>query len=243
MARSRQQDQQLSTAIKLFQQFAKLNETGVLDESTVRMMQMPRCGHPDLYDDGRFLLAKQQLPSLFANNNRSDEQSMKNQHRLGNGGGGFRNRRYALQGSKWPKSKLRFKVGKYPKYPSMTREMIDSELQRAFDLWSNASDVEFEQVRERPAVVIGSSEEELRRGGTASRSVKPTFMDLLLFDESSFITTRSNSPQHTPPVDIEIRFETGYHGDSEPFDGSGLILGTRLFQLHIKIFNMFSLEI
>jgi len=25
--------------------------------------------------------------------------------------------------------------------------------------------------------------------------------------------------------DIDVRFETGYHGDAEPFDGTGLILG------------------
>ena len=57
MARTRHhQEQPLATAIKLFQHFAKLNETGLLDEATVRMMQMPRCGHPDIYDDGRFLL-------------------------------------------------------------------------------------------------------------------------------------------------------------------------------------------
>lgn len=136
----------------------------------------------------------------------------------------FRSRRYALQGSKWPKSKLRFKVGKYPKYPSMTREMIDNELQRAFDLWSNASDVEFEQVKDKPLVDVDAA-----AGAAAPRIIpKPTFMDLLLFDESSFATTRSPSGSQQP-VDIEIRFETGYHGDSEPFDGSGLILGNQIF--------------
>lgn len=215
MARTRHhQEQPLATAIKLFQHFAKLNETGLLDEATVRMMQMPRCGHPDLYDDGRFLLesnrtqlsqaAVRAVANMRAASNRN--QSIRT----------FRNKRYALQGSKWPKSKLRFKVGKYPKYPSMTRDMIDSELQRAFDLWSNASDVEFEQIKDTDG------------GFLVSASVKPTFMDLLLFDESSFLTTKQNSASassSSQPVDIEIRFETGYHGDSEPFDGSGLILG------------------
>lgn len=186
MARTLQSDPPLRSAIKLFQKFAKLNQTGILDDATMKMMQTPRCGHPDLFDDGRFLLTNVTK---------------------------IRNKRYALQGSKWPKSKLRFKVGKYPKYPSMTRETIDSELKRAFDLWSEASDVEFEQVKDRIDIV-----------STGSRSVKPTFMDLLLFDEANTMARPNNGP--SPPVDIEIRFETGYHGDSEPFDGSGLILGT-----------------
>ncbi len=195
MARTLQNDPPLTTAIRLFQKYAKLNQTGILDEPTMRVMQLPRCGHPDLYDDGHFLLAAQSV---------SNRSSVKP-----------RRRRYALQGSKWPKSKLRFKVGKYPKYPSMTRDMIDRELQRAFELWSEVSDVEFEQVKDPPEGELG-------------RSRKHAFMDLLLFDESSaYLTTRSPS-MGPPTADIEIRFETGYHGDSEPFDGSGLILGTYL---------------
>lgn len=180
MGRTLQNDASLTAALKLFQKYAKLNQTGVLDEPTLRIMKMPRCGHPDFFDDGgRFLLLNNaSLPIRF------------------------RSRRYALQGSKWPKSKLRFKVGKYPKYPSMTHEMIDSELKRAFDLWSEVSDVEFEQVRD---------------------VIKPSFMDLLIFDEATLTTRRDDL------ADIEIRFETGYHGDSEPFDGSGLILGTRIY--------------
>ena len=181
--RTLQNDATLTAALKLFQKYAKLNQTGLLDEPTLRVMKLPRCGHPDVFDDGRFLF------------NNSLKTPIK-----------FRSRRYALQGSKWPKSKLRFKVGKYPKYPSMTHEMIDSELKRAFDLWSEVSDVEFDQVKE---------------------VIKPSFMDLLIFDEAT-LTTRRNDV-----ADIEIRFETGYHGDSEPFDGSGLILG-RFFQDYFK---------
>lgn len=193
MARTLQNEAPLKSAIKLFQRFAKLNQTGILDEPTIRMMQTPRCGHPDLYDDGRFLFGNQS--GLMGGIKKT---SMTRRRR----------RRYALQGSKWPKSKLRFKVGKYPSYPSMTRDMIDNELKRAFELWSEASDVEFEHVKDNELLPA--------RG----RSVKPTFMDLLLFDESMSAARPDSS------VDIEIRFETGYHGDSEPFDGSGLILGT-----------------
>jgi hypothetical protein len=38
----------LEGAIKKFQHFANINQTGRLDEKTLRMMKMPRCGNPDL---------------------------------------------------------------------------------------------------------------------------------------------------------------------------------------------------
>jgi hypothetical protein len=177
-------------AIKLFQKYAKLNQTGVLDEQTMRVMKMPRCGHPDVFDDGRFL-SRRSVDIVDSK---------------------FRKKRYALQGSKWPKSKLRFKVGKYPKYPSMNRDMIDAELKRAFDLWSEVSDVEFEQVKEDTEKTVN-------------------FMDLLLFDDVANVPAKKPADS----ADIDIRFETGYHGDSEPFDGSGLILGSWSF---IYLFNL-----
>jgi hypothetical protein len=157
-------------AIRKFQKYAGLNITGKLDSETLKMMKMPRCGHPDLINS----------------KNKSD----------------LRKKRYALQGSKWSKSKLRFRIAKYPKYSSMTRDAINQELKRAFDLWADAADVEFELFKE---------------------PIKNDFLNnLLLFDQNTKINTDSKA-------DIDVRFETGFHGDSEPFDGSGLILGHAYF--------------
>lgn len=149
----------VSMAIKKFQKFAGLNQTGIIDEETRKMMKTPRCGHPDKL---------------------SDDLENKN-----------RKRRYALQGSKWPKSNIRFKITKYPEYGLMSKKDINDELKRAFGLWSENSNLDFELVNE-----------------IANKS-------------------RYNQKEKTPKnkADIEVRFESGYHGDSEPFDGSGMILG------------------
>ena len=162
----------LEMAIKKFQQMAHLNVTGRLDKETLRMMRVPRCGHPD-----------------FVQN-----QTMQQR----------RTRRYALQGSKWSKSRLSFKVGKYPVQSTMSRHLIDEELKRAFDLWSDAADVEFDLV-----------------------SDAVNFRKMLLFEDKNNFNSATSPASHL--VDIEVRFETGYHGDSEPFDGSGLILGHAYF--------------
>lgn len=96
----------------------------------------------------------------------------------------------------------------------MSKELIDSELMRAFDLWSQAADVEFEQIIDID---------------------RPTFNDLLLMNK-----TQKTSKEEL--ADIDVRFETGYHGDSEPFDGSGLILGLQesvfrnIFYFYYKMF-------
>ena len=161
--------QKLESAIKKFQKYANLKETGLLDKQTLRMMKVPRCGHPD----------------IVRNDSLSDAK---------------RKRRYALQGSKWSKSRLSFKVGKYPIQSTMSRSLIDEELKRAFDLWSEVADVEFEIVKE-------------------------PFKKMLLFGQND----ANFQPISNTNADIEIRFETGYHGDSEPFDGSGLILGHAYF--------------
>lgn len=173
---SNSNNEALTNAIKKFQKFANLHVTGKLDNETLKMMKTPRCGHPDIIDD----------ETKFNNSSRK--------------------KRYALQGSKWSKNRLRFKVGKYPKYGSMSRDMIDQELRRAFELWSNVADVEFELLNDQ---------------------TKTNFRNMLLFDQNSNIN--NNIVNKNQLADIEVRFETGYHGDSEPFDGSGLILGNLIF--------------
>jgi hypothetical protein len=168
----------IEKAIKKFQKHANLNVTGKLDKDTIKMMKIPRCGHPDILSESNSLRNFLRNKSLidFETNTK-------------------RKKRYALQGSKWSRNKLRFRIGKYPKYSMMSRDVINRELKRALDLWSEAADVEFDF------------------------NTEPTsFGSILLMGQGM-------QPKQDANYDIDVRFETGYHGDSEPFDGSGLILG------------------
>lgn len=145
----------IENAVRKFQKYAGLNQTGQLDNETLDIMRLPRCGHPDNLSRAR-------------------------------------TKRFVLQGSKWSKSKILFKIAKYPKFSSMSPEDIDREINRAFNLWSEVSDLKFEQIKEP--------------------TLKNTHNDVVKI-------------RVEPDADIDVRFETGYHGDAEPFDGSGLILG------------------
>jgi matrix metalloproteinase-14 (membrane-inserted) len=115
-----------------------------------------------------------------------------------------KSKRHVLQGSKWAKPVIKFKVRKYPKYSMLDSDVINDELKRAFGLWAQNANIEVE----------------LDESGEAKKS---DFIDAggVLVKES---------------VDIEIRFETGFHGDSEAFDGRGLILGT--LNLFYSIFSV-----
>lgn len=118
-----------------------------------------------------------------------------------------RQSRHVLQGSKWSKPVLKFRVKKYPKYSVLDKEAINSELQRAFDLWARHANIEFE-IDTSP---ITDNETKSSNGEDEH-------------DENSDQDSSSSSS-----ADIEIKFETGFHGDSEPFDGRGLILGHAYF--------------
>ena len=164
-------EDEFRNAIKKFQKFANLNITGVLDEVTIKTMKLPRCGHPDINESNDF----------------NQGSILKNL---------FRKKRYALQGSKWLKYNIKYKISKYPILNSLTREQIDSEIARAFDLWGSVSQLKFEQIRDH---------------------------------STRFGSFFGVDQQSNKLVDIEIKFETGYHGDSEPFDGPGYILGHAYF--------------
>ncbi|KAK7602622.1 hypothetical protein V9T40_008211 [Parthenolecanium corni] len=129
-----------------FQDFAGLKVTGELNNDTVRMMKMPRCGVKD------------------KRNPKPVEHS--------------RFRRYVLHGSKWPWSRITYRITKYP--CGLRKSKTDEEIKKAFDAWSEVIPLSF---------------------------VRKTY-------------GRAN---------IEIRFESGDHGDEEPFDGPGGILAHAYF--------------
>ncbi|XP_060516534.1 matrix metalloproteinase-14 isoform X3 [Cylas formicarius] len=93
------------------------------------------------------------------------------------GTGDNRAKRYALQGSRWKVKNLSYKIAKYP--PKLKRRDVDDEIQRAFNVWSEYTDLTF--------------------------------------------TPKSGQ------VHIEIKFESGEHGDGDPFDGPGGTLAHAYF--------------
>ena len=49
----------IDSAVKEFQAFAGLRQTGELDKETVEMMEMPRCGVKDILEDKEDSLSRQ----------------------------------------------------------------------------------------------------------------------------------------------------------------------------------------
>jgi len=62
---------------------------------------------------------------------------------IGHGARARRRKRYALQGSKWQKSSLSWKVSKYPAESLLNKQDIDTTVTEAFQLWAEASGLQF----------------------------------------------------------------------------------------------------
>lgn len=72
-------EEQLKESIKVLQRFANIPATGLIDEKTIELMKMPRCGQPDNPNSGD-----------FSSSNRVKR----------------RFRRYVIQGPKWSTTSL-----------------------------------------------------------------------------------------------------------------------------------------
>ncbi|TRY69363.1 hypothetical protein TCAL_07676 [Tigriopus californicus] len=97
-------------AILEFQDFAGLDLTGKLDETTLEKMAQPRCG---VADKGKLEL---------------------------------RFKRYARHSSRWEKTKLSYFISNYPTDSLLTKSEIDKEISRAFQIWSDSSNLDFKRV-------------------------------------------------------------------------------------------------
>ncbi|XP_027206190.2 matrix metalloproteinase 1 isoform X2 [Dermatophagoides pteronyssinus] len=103
-----------SQAIMEFQRFAGLNESGILDEETIQMMNAPRCGNQDLNGHG--------------------EEARRRRRRR---------KRYALQGSKWRRTDLTYRISQYPSKLNLKKIDIDREIARAFQVWADVTPLNF----------------------------------------------------------------------------------------------------
>ena len=98
-------------SIKHFQSYVGLDITGVVDEQTLEFLKTPRCSLPDITSE-------------------IDSQSSSP-----------REKRYALQGSRWKKRRLTYKVGRYPS--KLSRAEVDADVGKAFNMWAKASGLTF----------------------------------------------------------------------------------------------------
>lgn len=103
----------LRVALSTFQQYARLPVTGEFDEATKIKMNSPRCGNKDIV----------QVPDISG--------IVRN-----------RNKRYATSGIHWHTFQLTYRVSRFSEsgfHPTTTMREID----QAFQLWSNYTNLEF----------------------------------------------------------------------------------------------------
>merc|ERR1719283_527868 len=102
----------VKSAVKDFQAFAGLNQTGELDPVTVELMGTPRCGVRDI---------------------------------IGPGATARRKKRYVLQGSRWQVKVLTYRINKYPSTFRLSKEDVDLTVEKAFNMWQEATGLSFER--------------------------------------------------------------------------------------------------
>ncbi|CAK9292975.1 unnamed protein product [Gordionus sp. m RMFG-2023] len=123
-------------AIKLFQSFAGINITGFLDRDTIEAMSWRRCGVKDIPDDEEDL-------TNFNKDIRST--SYPKIHRR-------RSKRYVLQGSKWRKHTLSFRVDNYTS--DMAKSVIDEQIKKALHVWMQHADINLYQTKGKADITI-----------------------------------------------------------------------------------------
>ena len=134
----------LSSALKQMQKFGGLEQTGVLDEATLKLIKTPRCGVPDLIDglaEDEDALDSLTIVDVVEEEEEEDEVDEENEENEGYYPSKRRRKRYALQGSRWKKRMLTYKVGKYPS--KLSRAEVDADVGKAFNMWAKASGLTF----------------------------------------------------------------------------------------------------
>jgi len=114
--------QSIDKAVREFQVFAGLRQTGTLSEETMEMMKKRRCGVRDIQEG-------------------EGSQNQTEVIRV------LRKKRFALQGSRWKTRSLTYRVTKYPSKKGLSRNDVDITMKKAFEVWSTATNLKFERKR------------------------------------------------------------------------------------------------
>ncbi|KAK2866003.1 hypothetical protein Q7C36_002059 [Tachysurus vachellii] len=112
----------IESAIKQMQRFAGLKETGKLDADTLKQMSVPRCSLPDIVGSEDMLRKRR------------------------------RKKRYALSGSSWESTNLRWSVLSYPKlYSSLSSDLVNRLMFYALKVWSDNTNLQFHELDKNQA--------------------------------------------------------------------------------------------
>ncbi|MCJ8738261.1 hypothetical protein PDJAM_G00033730 [Pangasius djambal] len=107
----------MEMAIRQMQRFAGLKETGKLDGDTLKQMSKPRCSLPDIVGTEDMLRKRR------------------------------RKKRYALSGSRWETTSLRWSVLSYPRlHSSLSQDYVNSIMFHALKVWSDRTNLQFHTV-------------------------------------------------------------------------------------------------
>ncbi|XP_008281497.1 matrix metalloproteinase-17 [Stegastes partitus] len=110
----------IEEAIRVMQRFGGIQETGIIDDETLKLMSTPRCSLPDIVGG----------------------EDMRRRKR--------RRKRYALSGLKWHKTDLTWSVHSYPNpsiSPRLTNDVVDNLMFYAFKSWSDAAPLNFRRLQ------------------------------------------------------------------------------------------------
>ncbi|GAB6028050.1 hypothetical protein CHUAL_002269 [Chamberlinius hualienensis] len=185
---------EVSKSIRLVQKIAGLRETGVLDDETAAYIKRPRCGLSD----------ETLVDALNTNNSRSTF---------------FRRKRYAINRAyvKWEKSILTWRLEKMTR--KVPRNLVMNDMRRAFDLWSKASNLQFNYIdykpREEEVDIVVSFETSAHgdgynfdgSGGVLAHAFMPTGSDIA-------------GDLH---LDEEEKWKTHYDLEKNPGDGMSIL--------------------
>lgn len=121
---------EVQSAIREYQWLSRLPITGQLDSATLRQMAEPRCG---VSDEGSQQVWAQRVNVIFTGKRQLQP----------------RRRRSADQAEKWYKRQLTYQIVNWPRHLSLASVRL--AVQTAFQLWSNVSDLVFQEAPEGPA--------------------------------------------------------------------------------------------
>ena len=102
-----------------------------------------------------------------------------------------RRKRFALQGSRWRKRNITYRVGKYPSKAGLSRKDVDTTMKKAFEVWSRSTNLNFERKSVGDVHIEISFEEKDHGdddpfdgiGGTLAHAFFPVYGGDVHFDE------------------------------------------------------------